>query len=120
MMALLVWACAPVKKSTETTLKFIPAGNDSTEYEIIIIDPNFDLWYQTSYSPAKDYSNEYYRGKNHFAVVSWNEYYRSGRHTRVVDCYIEYESGVDYGIDVNRKLYWYFKFVEEKYRLRLF
>ena len=93
---------------------------DSTEYEITIIDNEFDLWYQLNYSPAKDYSNEYYRSKNQIGVINWNDYYNRNRHSRVIENYLYYDSSVDYGLEVNRKLFWYFKFIEENYRIRLF
>lgn len=39
---------------------------------------------------------------------------------KVIDCIIEYQSNVDYGIEVNRKLYWYFLYITENYKIRLF
>jgi len=92
---------------------------DSTEYEITIIDPDFEQWYLLNYSPAKDYSNEYYHSKNQFGVTSWNEYFMNGKYHRVIENTITYDYNTDYGIEVNRKLYWYFRFIEEKYRIRL-
>jgi hypothetical protein len=38
----------------------------------------------------------------------------------VIDSWINYQPQIDYGIDVNRKLYWYFRFVEDYYGIRLF
>ncbi len=92
---------------------------DSTEYEITIIDPEFDTWYLLNFSQAKDRTNEYYRGKNQVGAINWNDYYNKGRYHRIVENYLYYNNSIDYGIEVNRKLYWYFKYTEEKFRIRL-
>lgn len=96
-----------------------PTNQDSTEYEILIIDPDFDRWYLLNYSPAKDHSQEYYRGKNHVAVINWNNYYRAGRYGRVIESLIDYQPTIDYGMEVDRKLYWYFTYVVSTYKIRL-
>ena len=119
-MALVVWACSPVKEAARTSAKLSQNGQDSSGYEILIIDPRFDQWYLLNYSPTKDYSNDYYRSKNLAAVTNWDEYYHTGRYNRVIDSSIDYWPNIDYGIEVNRKLYWYFKYVQNNYRIRLF
>jgi len=116
---LLAWSCSPSQK-TGAAAKSNVIVIDSTEYDITIIDLEFDTWYLMNYSPAKDFSNDYYRTKNHFGVSNWNSYYDRGKYQRVVENHIFYNYQVDYGIEVNRKLYWYFKFVEDNFRIRLF
>jgi hypothetical protein len=120
IMALFFWACSPVKETAKTSATLSKNFQDSTEYEIHIIDPWFDQWYLINYSEAKDYTNEYYHNKNLIAVSNWNEYYRTGKYDLVIDSYIDYQPNIDYGIEVNRKLYWYFRYVREKYKIRLF
>lgn len=115
---LLAWSCSSTQKSGSSE-KHTVIISDSTEYEITIIDPQFDTWYLLNFSQAKDYSNEFYRSKNQLGVINWNDYYNRGRYHRVVENYIYYDQSVDYGIDVNRKLYWYFKYTEDEYRIRL-
>ncbi len=51
---------------------------------------------------------------------NWNDYYRKGKYIEIIDSYINYQLQMDYGIEVNRKLYWYFKYVSENYKVRLF
>jgi len=119
IMALLVWACSPAKESVKTSAELKESEIDSTEYDIVIIDPHFDQWYLLNYNEAKDHANEYYRGKNYLAVSNWNDYYRRDRFSNVVNNYIYYEPHIEYGIEVNRKLYWYFKYVEEEYGIKL-
>ncbi|MBW6460653.1 MAG: hypothetical protein K0B08_08775 [Bacteroidales bacterium] len=121
IIAIAVWACSPAKKvSAPTKAVLSETSQDSTEYELVIIDTRFDNWYLMNYSPAKDRTNEYYRMKNSIAAANWNEYYNSGRYHRAIESYLDYWPNIDYGIELNRKLFWYFKFVEETYKLPLF
>lgn len=116
----MVWACSPLKEASKTSATLASNSQDSTEYEVFIDDLKFDQWYLMNYSEAKDHSNEYYHSKNLVAVSNWNDYYRKGRYIQFMDSYINYEPQIDYGIEVNRKLYWYFKFVQDTYKIRLF
>ena len=119
MLVLLVaWSCS-LSQKTGSDNRHSTIKSDSTEYEITIIDPGFDQWYLMHYSPAKDHSNEYYRSRNQVAICTWNDYFTRNRYRRVIDDYIFYDNSVDYGIEVNRKLYWYFKYTEEEFRIRL-
>lgn len=118
LILLLVWSCAPSQKAG-TSDKRTSVQIDSTVYEITIIDADFDTWYLMNYSPAKDYSNEYYRSRNRTGVSNWNDYFDRGRYPRVVDNHLFYNPSVDYGVEVNRKLFWYFKYIEQNYRIRL-
>lgn len=115
---LLAYSCLSVQKNG-TAHKDPTIQIDSTEYEITIIDPEFDAWYLMNYSPSRDYSNEYYQSRNRVGVSNWNDYFMRGKFHRIIENYISYSTSVDYGMDVNRKLYWYFKFTEEKYVIRL-
>jgi hypothetical protein len=118
LIVMLIWSC----KTSQQTSKSL-AGKvliiDSTEYEITIIDPEFDTWYLMNYSPAKDRSIDFYKMQNRIGVSNWNDYYRRAKYHRVIEDQIYYDYSIDYGIEVNRKLYWYFKFVEEDYQIRL-
>ncbi len=116
---LLVCSCYTQQKAASSA-RGISIVNDSTEYEITIIDPGFDQWYTLNFSPSKDYSNEYYRGKNLNTVSNWNIYLTHGKYPLVIDSFINYDPSVDYGIEVNRRLFWYFKYSEQKYYMRIF
>lgn len=120
IIALLSWSCSSVKETSKSSARLVANSPDSTEYELIIIDIGFDNWYLLNYSPAKDYTNEYYRSRNLVGVINWNGYYREAKYTRVIDSYIDYQPNIDYGIEVNRKLYWYFKYIAETYKINLF
>ncbi len=120
ILALVIWACSPVKNASKTSAHLTQKDQDTTEYDIVIIDPGFDQWYMANFSPAQDRTNDYYRTRNIVAVGNWNDYYRMGKHGNVIDSYIDYRPDVDYGIEVNRKLYWYFRYIKNKYRIYLF
>ena len=119
ILALMVWACSPAKESSKSII-LDKDKKDSTEYEILVSDIHFEQWYLTNFNEVKDRTNEYYRYKDLVAVTNWNDYYRENKYSRVIDCRIDYWPNIDYGIEVNRKLYWYFKFVEEYYKISLF
>lgn len=112
-------ACSTQQKSAGTSgLKEVKS--DSTEYGIIILDPEFEHWYLTRYTAGLDRDNEIYRMFNRTAVMNWNDYFIRGKYRNIIENRLDYDYNTDYGIEVNRKLYWYFKFVEEKYKIRLF
>ncbi len=92
---------------------------DSLQHEIIILDPEFERWYLSRFSNAIDRSNDFYLSMNRLGISNWNHYYNTGRYQRAISSYIDYQPFTDYGIEVNRKLYWYFKFMEEKFRIPL-
>ena len=110
-------ACTATKHSASHTARLAQVSGDSSQYEVLIDDPWFDQWYQVNYSPAKEYTNEFYRGRNVRAVATWNAFYVENKYNRVVDCRIDYRPEIDYGIEVNRKLYWYFRYVEQSYKV---
>jgi hypothetical protein len=120
IMAIVIGSCSPVKNASKTSAVLTQTGADSTEYGITIIDPGFETWYLLNYSQAVDRTNEYYRVRNNMAVLNWNDYYRTGKFGNIIDCWIDFRSDVDYGIEVNRRLFWYFKYVTVTYRLNIF
>ncbi|MDY0370495.1 MAG: DUF6146 family protein, partial [Bacteroidales bacterium] len=79
----------------------------------------FDKWYQMNHSAALERDGSFYKNRNYLAVNTWNNYYREGRYPNHVMSYIQYNPAEDYGVEVNRLLYWYFKYMQETYRIRL-
>lgn len=92
---------------------------DSIEYKLIVLDPGFDSWLATR-PPMSYYSNDYYRIKNKLYVTEWN--YRYGlplRFGSIYDSRIEYDPAIDYGLELNYRLYYYFLYFEIKNHLSL-
>lgn len=118
-VVVMITACSVTRKSTSNSSLKEVAKSDSTEYGIIILDPDFDQWYLTRYSIALDRGNEVYRLYNRTAVMNWNDNFIRGKYRNIIENHLNYDYNIDYGLDVNRKLYWYFKFIEERYSIRL-
>jgi hypothetical protein len=92
----------------------ITKNDDQEEYELIVLDPGFDTWFTTTWNPAKDRSVNYYSHWNSQYVSAWN--YKASRphYSDMFDMLINYEPTVDYGMEVERKLYYYFRWVDTK------
>ncbi|HPE33266.1 MAG TPA: DUF6146 family protein [Bacteroidales bacterium] len=99
-------------KSQGTATEIRPI--DSTEYELIVSDAEFENWLITNSRPVWYHENDYYRFKNRLYVVNWNNRVRQAMYRPPYDYEIEYDPSVDYGVEVNWKLYWYFKYLEQK------
>ncbi|PKA96513.1 hypothetical protein B0O79_0148 [Flavobacteriaceae bacterium MAR_2009_75] len=99
----------------------VKIANDSTEYEIIIIEPGFNLWLQSIAKPEGYYSQSFLENRNQIFVINYNQRvqqplrYSSG----LYEWQIDYDSGIDYGYEVNYKLYNYFIYFQRKYNQRL-
>jgi len=92
---------------------------DSTEYELIIMDSRFQSWLATQPS-ANFYSQPYYENWNHRYVTEWN--HRHSNPIQYGDFYqtrIDYDQNTDYGLELNYKLYYYFRFIEKEYGIVL-
>ena len=99
----------------------INIASDSTEYQIIIIDPGFNTWLLSIARPEGYYSQTYLENRNQIYVMNWNQ--RAMQPLRFgADLYqmqIDYDPTIDYGYEVNYKLYNYFIFFQRKYNQRL-
>ncbi|MCD6331818.1 MAG: hypothetical protein J7L89_00945 [Bacteroidales bacterium] len=93
-------------------------AKDSTEYELLIIDPGFDQWFITHRKPVWYYSHDYLRTKNLFYVTGWNEKVRDTRYqmrhpNNPFILQIDYRPQIDYGLELDWKLFHYFRYIEE-------
>lgn len=122
LLTLVLWACAssPIKKETEKEAPVVIA-NDSLEYEIIIIDPGFSYYLNALAQPRGYYSQEYLENRNRIFVINWN--FRAGNpqqfNPNIYQNTIEYFPNVNYGYEVNYKLFNYFLFAQRKYKMTL-
>lgn len=94
--------------------------NDSLEYQIIIYDPGFNIYLKTIARPENYYTQSFLENKNIFYVSQWN--YRAQNPIQYGDFYasiINYDQHVDYGLEVNYKLYNYFQYIRRQYGIRL-
>ena len=98
----------------------IKISNEKLEYEVLIIEIGFESWLVTQ-KPITFYSNNTLRIKNNLYVVEWNQrvLQPSIYNPVLYEQLIEYSPHIDYGIEVNYKLYMYFQYFQEKYHQKL-
>ena len=123
LVAILIYSCGTSNKTVTkhdiSEEEAVVISNDSLDYEIIIMDIGFSLYLETIAKPDNFYSQQYYENRNRFYVIEWNS--RNMNTSRYGGFYanrIDYLPNLDYGLDVNYKLYNYFKFCEYKYKIR--
>jgi hypothetical protein len=93
-------------------------ANDSLEYEIIIIDPGFSYFLNSLARPEGFYSQDYLENKNRFLVTDYNNrvLHPQRYNPNIYEMQINYDPNIDYGYDVNYKLYNYFVYLSRKYK----
>ncbi len=96
-------------------------ANDKIEYEIIIIEPGFNAWLVSIARPEGYYSQSFLEGRNIIYVNEWNRRAINGTQfdSNLYELQIDYRQGVDYGYEVNYKLYNYFIYFQRKYKQKL-
>lgn len=95
--------------------------NDDDEYDIIVFDPQYETFLMSIARPMNFYSESYYKNKNRVYVTEWNI-----RHSQPFnydpDFYavrIDYDPNMEYGINLEYKLYNFFEFIKWKYKVDL-
>lgn len=114
----MIWSCGGTKNINQKTPKneaVVRIANDTLQYEITIIDNGFLTYLNTIARPMNYYSLAYLESKNHYYVTEWNNRVRSNYKPNLYENIIDYDYNIHYGLEVNYKLYNYFKFVELQY-----
>jgi len=96
-------------------------ASDETEYEIIIIEPGFNFWLQSIARPEGYYTQSFLENRNQIMVINWNQRVLQPQQfdPNLYELQIDYDSSIDYGYEVNYKLYNYFIYFQRKYNQRL-
>ena len=91
----------------EDIVKF---SNDELEYEIIIIEPGFNTWLYSTARPQGYYSQSFLESRNRLLVREWNlrAMQPSMYDPNLYQVQIDYKPEIDYGYELNYKLYNYF------------
>ncbi len=117
------WACGSSPKNSQNLEKEEPVviANDSLEYEITIIDIGFNSFLNSIAKPEGFYSQNYLEARNRVWVFEWNQRVRNPQqfNTIIYENTIDYQSNTDYGYEVNYKLFNYFLFAQQKYKMNL-
>ena len=82
------------------------------KHELVVLDPGFETWFLTNWSPAKDRSLSYYDSWNDQYVQAWNYKASNPGYAKFFQNMISYDPTENYGMEVSRKLYYYFRWVE--------
>ncbi len=116
-------ACGTPTTVTSPTAKEEPVviANDSLEYQIIIFDIGFNLYLNTVAQPMGYYTQAYLENRNRIFVPVWNSRVNNPFtfDPAIYENIIDYNANIDYGYEVNYKLFNYFEFAQLKYRMRL-
>jgi hypothetical protein len=107
------------KSGSNDTIKIV---NEELEYEVIIIEPGFDFWLQSTALPRGYYSQSYLETKNNFYVMEWNNRVRQPQtySPNLYEMTIDYNSTINYGYEVNYLIYNYMIYFQNKYNQRLY
>lgn len=87
-------------------------NQDSTQYEMIVMDPGFETWFATNSKPDWYHSLDYYENWNRQYTHAWNAKTGTFPYGHLLSAPINYEDNIDYGLEINHKLFYYFQFVE--------
>jgi len=117
----MVWGCAvskkPVTIGTEEAALFhkkgqdtVHLGDETSTYDIIIIEPGFNFWLSSMARPRGFYSQSYMEQRNQTMVIAWNQRVLQPNQydPLLYELQIDYRPDIDYGYEVNYKLYNYF------------
>ncbi len=96
-------------------------GAEESNYEIIIIEPGFLTWLQSIAKPEGYYTQSFLENRNRIYVINWNQRVLDPQRydPLLYELQIDYRPNIDYGYEVNYKLYNYFIYFQRKYNQRL-
>lgn len=126
LIALILSSCVATKNSNTNTSvienedDIVTISNDNLEYDIIIIEPGFNTWLDSSARPEGYYSQPYLETKNRIYVNAWNQ--RVNLISSNKDLYemqIDYNPSINYGYELNYKLYNYFVYFQITHNQKL-
>ena len=123
IIGVIFYACSSSPSKSLKTKKEKPVviANDSLEYEIIIIDVGFNAYLNSIAKPMGFYTQSFLENRNNIYVINWN--LRAQNPLKydgsIYENVIQYNSRINYGMEVNYKLFNYFQFAQQKYKMSL-
>ncbi|MBI6115248.1 DUF6146 family protein [Salegentibacter maritimus] len=124
LLGLFLYSCGSTKNrklgDSQINEDTVRIANDSLEYEIIIIEPGFNLFINSVAKPEGYYSQQYLENKNQLLVSEYNQRVRQPQIYNP-DLYLQeinYDPSIDYGYEVNYLLYNYFVYFSRHYNQR--
>ncbi|WP_370213653.1 DUF6146 family protein [Mesoflavibacter profundi] len=128
LLVILFYSCGPKKQITTSDDQVniqkgdtIKISNVESDYEIIIIEPGFNNYLNSIARPEGFYSQTFLENKNIFYVQAWNNRVLQPQifSPNLYEMQINYQQNIDYGYEVNYKLYNYFIYFQNKYKQNL-
>ena len=106
---------------TETVNDTVRISSKDLEYDVIIIEPGFNTWLVTNAKPESFYTQNFLEARNIRLVTEWNNRAAqpSKYNSNLYEMQINYQNGVNYGFEVNYKMYNYFIYFQNKYKQNL-
>ena len=96
-------------------IKTKDSNYELTEYDLTVSDLGYESFLAMQPS-AETYSLSYLRNKNKQYVSVWNSRVTTGN-PEIYEMPIDYESQTFYGLEFEYKLFQFFKFMEDKYKI---
>ncbi|MFC5683972.1 DUF6146 family protein [Flavobacterium sp. MAHUQ-51] len=128
LLGLIIISCVSQKNTipqkaslTSSSNDTIKIANEELEYEVIIIDPGFNMWLASMAYPRGFYSQSYLETKNRLYINEWNNrFLQPQRYNRnLYEMSIDYDPNINYGYEVNYLIYNYMIFFQNNYRQNL-
>lgn len=123
VISIVFYACgsSPLNNTEIEKEEPVVIANDSLEYEVIIIDPGFTTFLNSIAEPEGFYSQKYMEARNRAWVFTWNQRAQNSFqfNPNIYENIIDYRPTLDYGYEVNYKLFNYFIFAQRKYKMSL-
>ena len=112
---------ASIPETNKTSNDTVRIANDELEYEIIIIEPGFNSWLIGRAKPEGYYSQQFLENRNRWFVTEWNNRVLQPQRyaPNLYLMQIDYQPHIDYGYEVNYKLYYYFIYFQIQYKQQL-
>lgn len=98
----------------------IKIANEDAGFEVVILDPEFNSWFNSYARPRNMYTQHFLEDRNRVWVSEWNN--RAMQPMRYGDMYdfpINYYAGTDYGFEVNYMIFQYLTYFQLKYKQKL-
>jgi len=125
LLGLFIYSCGSGRdmkssSASATANDTVRIANDSLQYEIIIIEPGFNLFINSLAKPKGYYSQSYLETKNQVLVQEYNSRVRNplNYNPNLYIQEINYDPFVNYGYEVNYMLYNYFVYLSHEYNQR--
>ena len=93
-------------------------ADDSLQYDLETFDARFETWYTIQNKPSQYRSQQYYENWNRQYVTAWN-YNSTQPGKRFFEPIVGYDPTIDYGFELNHKLFYYFQYVERVLNIQI-